>query len=72
MGKALAHLGKTLPLIERYLEAPELPLDNDRVENAIRPFVIGRRGWLFSDTPAGAHASAVVYSLATTAKANGI
>ena len=72
LGKALAHLGKTLPLIQGYLEAPELPIDNNRLENAIRPFVIGRKGWLFSDTPAGAHASAVVYSLAETAKANGI
>jgi len=40
VGKALAHLGKTLPLIEQYLEAPELPLDNNRVENAIRPFAM--------------------------------
>ena len=44
---------------------------NNRVENAIRPFVVGRKNWLFSDTPAGAHASAVVYSLIETAKANG-
>ena len=72
LGKALTHLGKTLPLIQGYLEAPELPIDNNKVENAIRPFVVGRKGWLFSDTPAGAHASAVVYSLAETAKANGL
>ena len=43
LGKALAHLGKTLPLIERYLQAPELPIDNNRCENAIRPFVMGRK-----------------------------
>ena len=72
LGKALAHLGKTLHLIKRYLAAPELPIDNNKVEGAIRPFVVGRKGWLFSDTPAGAHASAVVYGLAETAKANGI
>jgi len=40
-------------------------------ENAIRPFVIGRKAWLFSDTPKGAHASAIHYSLIETAKANG-
>ena len=41
------------------------------IEHAIRPFVVGRKNWLFSDTPEGAHASAVVYSLIETAKANG-
>ena len=47
-------------------------LHNNRCENSIRPFVIGRKAWLFSDTPAGAHASAVIYSLVQTAKANGL
>lgn len=41
-------------------------------ENAIRPFVIGRKNWLFSDTVKGAKSSAVIYSLIETAKANGI
>jgi len=50
----------------------DLPIDNDRCENAIRPFVIGRKSWLFSDTPAGADASAVIYSLVQSAKANGV
>ena len=45
---------------------------NNRCENASRPFVMGRKAWLFSDTPAGARASAVIYSLAETAKANGL
>lgn len=45
---------------------------NNRCENAIRPFVIGRKAWLFSDTPAGANASALIYSLVETAKANGL
>jgi transposase len=44
---------------------------NNRVENAIRPFVVGRKAWLFSDTPAGAYSSAIIYSLMQTAKANG-
>ena len=41
-------------------------------ENAIRPFAVGRRNWLFADTPRGAKASATVYSLIETAKANGL
>ena len=50
----------------------ELNISNILAENAIRPFVIGRKAWLFSDTPAGAHASAIHYSLIETAKANGL
>jgi hypothetical protein len=47
-------------------------MPNILAENAIRPFAIGRKAWLFSDTPAGATASAIYYSLIETAKANGI
>lgn len=47
------------------------PIDNNPAERAIRPFVIGRKNWLFSDTPRGAQASALIYSLIETAKANG-
>jgi len=53
------------------LEHPELPLDNNRMEQAIRPFTIGRRNWLFSGGPRGAEASAFLYSLVETAKACG-
>jgi hypothetical protein len=49
-----------------------MPALTNRVENAIRPFVIGRRNWLFSQTTAGATASARLYSLVETARANGI
>jgi hypothetical protein len=56
----------------RYCEDGRLPIDNNRLENNIRPFVIGRKAWLFSDTPAGAHASAGLYSLVETAKTAGI
>ena len=55
----------------RYTERGDLPIDNNRCENSIRPFAVGRRRWMFCDTPAGAHASAVVYSLIETARANG-
>ncbi|WP_155520830.1 transposase domain-containing protein, partial [Ralstonia solanacearum] len=48
------------------------PISNNPCENAIRPFVVGRRNWLFCDTVAGANASANLYSLVETAKANGV
>lgn len=47
-------------------------MDNNAAENAIRPFVIGRKNWLFSASPKGATASASLYSLIGTAKANGL
>ncbi|OVZ63777.1 transposase [Pigmentiphaga sp. NML030171] len=71
LGKALAYLDRYWDKLVRYLERGDLPIDNNRCEGAIRPFVVGRKGWLFSDTPAGAHASALIYSLVETAKANG-
>lgn len=60
------------PYLETFLEHGEIEISNNQVENAIRPFVVGRKGWLFSDTVEGAHASAVIYSLIETAKANNI
>lgn len=72
LGKALAYMQKYWSRLERYTERGDLPIDNNRCENAIRPFVVGRKAWLFSDTPAGAHASALIYSLVETAKANGL
>lgn len=53
-----------------FLEDGHIELSNNRAENAIRPFVIGRKSWLFADTPKGAKASAVAYSIVETAKAN--
>lgn len=55
-----------------FLDYGEIEISNNQVENAIRPLVVGRKNWLFSDTPEGAEASAVVYSLIETAKANGL
>ena len=54
----------------RYLEDGRLRPDNNLAENAIRPFVVGRKNWLFSGHPNGAKASAALYSLIETAKAN--
>ncbi|MFZ2217175.1 MAG: IS66 family transposase [Rhodoferax sp.] len=72
LGTALAYMGNLWSRLNVYTQRGDLPIDNNRCENAIRPFVIGRKAWLFSDTPAGAHASAVIYSLVQTAKANGL
>ena len=47
-------------------------IDNNPVENAIRPFAIGRKNWMFSDSQKGAKASAMLYSMIETAKANNI
>lgn len=72
LGKALGYLDKHWAGLVRFLEDGRLEIDNNRAENAIRPFVVGRRNWLFSDTPGGATASANLYSLVETAKANGL
>jgi len=72
LGRALAYLDKYWGRLCRYTERGDLPIDNNRCEGAIRPFVVGRKNWLFSDTPAGAQASALIYSLVETAKANGL
>lgn len=72
LGTALSYMRDYWGKLARYTERGDLPIDNNRCENAIRPFVIGRKAWLFSDTAAGANASAIIYSLVETAKANGI
>jgi transposase len=71
LGKAISYLASNWIKLVRYTEAGYLPIDNNAAERAIRPFVIGRKNWLFSDTPKGATASAQLYSLVETAKANG-
>lgn len=72
LGKALAYLEHHWHGLTRFLEDGRLECDNNIAENAIRPFVIGRRNWLFSATPAGATASANLYSLIQTAQANAL
>ena len=58
--------------LRAFLETGEVEISNNFAENAIRPFVIGRKNWLFSDTVKGAKSSAIIYSLIETAKANSI
>jgi hypothetical protein len=72
LGKALHYLSAQWPKLIRCVENGAWPIDNNLCENAIRPFVVGRRNWLFADTVAGAQASANLYSLVETCKANGI
>ncbi|WP_256346743.1 IS66 family transposase, partial [Pseudomonas gingeri] len=68
---AVHYLTNNWSRLERYVEAGHLPIDNNAAERAIKPFVIGRKAWLFSDTTNGATASAQIYSLVETAKVNG-
>ena len=56
----------------RYLDNGRREIDNNAAENTIRPFVIGRKNWLFSDSVKGVNTSANLYSLIETAKANGM
>ncbi len=49
-----------------------MPIDNNRAENAIRPFAVGRKNWLFNNTSHGAECSAALYSVISTAQANGM
>ena len=55
-----------------FLDDPGIEISNNRAENAIRPFVVGRKNWLFSDSPKGAEASAMLYLLVVSAKMNGL
>ena len=70
LGKALHYLREQWPYLVRYLEDGRLELSNNRAERSIKPFVMGRKNWLFANTPAGAQSSAVIYSLIETAKEN--
>ena len=72
LGKAIQYLHNQWPRLVAYAEDGAWPIDNNRAENTIRPFVIGRKNWLFSASQAGAHASANLYSLIETAKANNL
>ncbi|WP_419614926.1 IS66 family transposase, partial [Thiolapillus sp.] len=70
--KAIQYTLNQWGLLIGYLADGRLNISNALAENAIRPFAVGRRNWLFADTPRGAKASATTYSLIETAKANGV
>ena len=72
LGKAVRYALNHRRYLENFYLDGRLELSNNRAENSIRPFVIGRKNWLFSDTPGGAKASQVLYSILLTAEANGL
>lgn len=72
LGKALSYLNNQWPRLVGYVDNGLWPMDNNAAENSIRPFVIGRKNWLFSTSVGGANASANLYSLIETAKANNL
>lgn len=71
LGTAIGYAKGQSSVLSTYLQSSRLTPDNNPVEREIRPYVIGRRNWLFSDTPKGASASATLYSILRTAIANG-
>lgn len=71
-GKALHYLQGQWPKLTRYVENGAWPISNNACENAIRPFTVGRKNWLFYYTVAGANAAANLYSLIETCKANNV
>ena len=72
LGKAVTYARNQKPYMENYLLDVRCSLSNNAAENDIRPFTVGRKNWLFADTPKGAKASAAIYSIIETAKANGL
>lgn len=72
LGAAIAYCLNQWDKLVVFLQDGRLELDNNRSERAIKPFVIGRKNWLFSNTPRGATASATIYSILETAKENGL
>ena len=72
LAKAIQYAKNEKKYLYTFLDHPDAPIDNNRVENAIRPFCVGRKNWLFSTSQRGAEASAIIYSVAATACANGL
>ena len=72
LGKAISYALSQWPNVIRYLDHPDLTPDNNDAENAIRPFVLGRKNWLFSGSPEGARSSCFMFSRIETARQNGL
>lgn len=72
LGQAIQYCRNQWDKLTAFLQDGQLELDNNRSERSIKPFVIGRKNWLFFNTPKGASASAVIYSIVETAKQNGL
>lgn len=72
LGQAISYSLNQWDKLTNFLKDGRLEIDNNRSERAIKPFVIGRKNWLFANTPRGAKASATIYSIIETAKENGL
>jgi transposase len=72
LGEALTYLANQWETLTVFLETGQAELSNNRIENHIRPFAVGRKNWLFSSTAKGAEASALIYTIVCSAKANGV
>lgn len=72
LGKAISYAQNQWVYVIRYIDDGKLSIDNNFTENRIRPFAVGRKNWLFSDSVAGAKASAMIYSILQTARGNGL
>lgn len=72
LGRALYYLREQWPYLIRFLGDGRLEISNNGVERSVKPFVMGRKNWLFANTEGGAQSSAMIYSLIETAKENGL
>jgi len=72
LGEAIGYCLNQWEKLEAFMKDGRLELDNNRSERSIKPFVIGRKNWMFSNTTRGAKASAIIYSIVETAKENGL
>lgn len=72
LGKAIKYCRNQWEMLEAFLLDGRLEIDNNRAERSIKPFVTGRKAWMFSNTTKGAKASAIIYSVVETAKENGL
>ena len=72
LSEAITYAKNQKIYLENFLLDGRIPISNNHAENSIRPFAVGRRAWLFADTPKGAQASAIAYSIVETAKLNNL
>ncbi|MBT2218057.1 transposase, partial [Virgibacillus dakarensis] len=72
LGEAIKYCRNQWERLSGFLRDGRLEIDNNRAERSIKPFVIGRKNWLFSNTAKGAESSAIIYSMVETAKENGL
>jgi len=70
LGEAITYCRNQWDKLVAFLQDGRLELDNNRSERAIKPFVVGRKNWLFANTPRGARSSAIIYSIVESAKEN--